>query len=88
MVDISKKRGVRIITFSFKVFNNKNIALIYINNQARGGYMSGVGYVTSGGTIHPTSNPYYVPGTGNSPWGGSYSNVVQNPSTGKWEIAG
>ena len=56
-------------------------------NQASSGYVSGVGYVTSGGTIYPTSNPYFVPGTGNQAWGGSYSNVVQDPSNGKWHIA-
>ena len=59
----------------------------YSTNQASGGYIQGIGYVTSGGATYPTSNPYFVPGTGNSPWGGSYSNVVQNPSTGKWEVA-
>ncbi|MDP3766163.1 MAG: RHS repeat-associated core domain-containing protein [Nanoarchaeota archaeon] len=56
-------------------------------NQASSGYIQGVGYVTSGGATYPTSNPYFVPGTGNQAWGGSYSNVVQNPSTGNWEIA-
>lgn len=56
-------------------------------NQASGGYVSGIGYVTSGGSVYPTSNPYFSPGTGNAPWGGSYSNVVQDPSTGKWVIA-
>ena len=56
-------------------------------NQGGSGYMQGIGYVTSGGATYPTNNPYFVPGTGNSAWGGSYSNVVQNPSTGNWEIA-
>ncbi|MBS3158212.1 hypothetical protein J4206_02905 [Candidatus Woesearchaeota archaeon] len=56
-------------------------------NQGGSGYVQGVGYVTSGGATYPTSNPYFVPGTGNSPWGGSYSNVVQDPSTGHWVIA-
>ena len=55
--------------------------------QASEGYLSGVGYITSEGRVYPTSNPYYVPGTGNSAWGGSSSNVVQDPSTGKWVVA-
>ena len=52
-------------------------------NQDSSGYIFGVGYVTSEGKTYPTSNPYYAPGTGNNLWGGSYSNVVQDPSTGK-----
>ena len=52
-----------------------------------GGYSQGTGYVTSGGTTYPTSNPYFSPGTGNTPWGGGYSNVVQDPSTGHYVIA-
>ena len=55
--------------------------------QTNGEYVQGIGYVTSGGATYPTSNPYYVPGTGNNPWGGSYSNVVQDSSTGNWVIA-
>lgn len=40
-----------------------------INNaiSSGGGFVSGVGYVTSGGKVYPTKNKDFVPGTGNKP---------------------